>query len=626
MRQFILFTARADNGSSPWHRKDLISRTIDLSQNVIKKTFPSILDIRTSSWVSSNGHVGVVWATNEPEVSPQNPDDVPHGTPFVGIEGYLTSQADVEILRDSREPLESSLDFGGCFTAFVANESGISAITDAGGSGGAYWVESQNLRILSSRSLLAHLVAQADDQASLDPRIELNALAIRNMANSGYLHSDRSAFVGVQSVPCQSSLRMNSWGSKFRTIDRPFKELSDDDSWEPPFNMVESVSEKLVDAFRPLRGQDLALSLTGGRDSRILLAATKHVENLTVRTQTRGEPDNPDVVLAKQLADILKVPHELQLPERAAPNILLGEDPSTRITRVVDMHDWSVSAWDDAPDYGPYSTRPSMSGVGGEILRGGLVRINVDHMDGSQLSAALLNVFAGAAKNFLAPVNEAAKFDGSYYSGIARNYPYEASDRFYRLERNNRWVACRRSAARLRSNAIDPLLDNRFLQEILELPARYRWQERLAFDVINYLAPEISDVPIEGYRWRFDRNIDISRLSEKERDGWEQRVAVSKPSGAGIKPWHTLEAPSVRKIMKDFIIDKLDTSDYGIFDKSDIVSFMERDSFSHPSRVWHIATALHMLDTCQEPLVRIPRRPQLEIHDAPGLANSGQSV
>lgn len=622
MRQFILFTARADNGSSVEHRTDLINRTIEFSNKCILETFPSIEKVEVTTWVSSNNHFAAVSATNEPEDNPFNPAKQAEKRTFVGIEGYLTDPRDLEDLADSRELLETSLDIGGCFAAFISSDSSITAVTDASGTGGAYSTSSRNLRILSSRSLLAHLVARADDDSTSYPSIHLDPMAIRNIANSGYLHAGRTSFVGVDSIPPQSSLSLNPWGSSFRSIDVPFQEGSDDSPWQAPRDTVESISESLVDAFKPLRGENLSLSLTGGRDSRILLAAAGHVDNLTVSTQTRGEADNPDVVLAQRLASAMNVPHHLQLPERSAPNILLGEDPSTRISRVLDMHDWSVSAWDDAPDYGAYSVRPSMSGVGGEILRGGMVRINVDRMESSQLSASLLNVVAGAPKNFYPGLNDAAKNDASYYSGIARTYPYEAGDRFYRLERNNRWVSIRRSVARLRSNAIDPLLDNRFLQKVLLIPAQYRWQERLAYDVINYLAPQIADFPIEGYRWRFDRLRNLDSLSAEDRLRWNNRRALSKPSGAGIKPWHTLEAPSVRSLMRDFVVDRIEDSDYGIFNRKEILAYMNQDKFSYPSRVWHIATALHMLNTRQAPVARTPRRPSLEVRDAPGLSMS----
>lgn len=622
MRQYILLTARGDNGSTPEHRVSVVQQAIERSKNFLVTSFPSMQEERVSTWVSSNGHVAAVSMSNEPEghasfLSNEDGQDV-----FMGLEGYLTDPSDAHMLAHSPDPLNDSLQVGGCFAAFIAHEHAVVGVTDASGTGGTYWSETQNLRILSNRSLLTHLVALSDEQATGRPSISLDLLAIRNIANSGFIHGDRSAFQGVHSLGCQSAIYLSPWSTKVRRFDAPYLPLSTEENWEPTPELIEDIASSLIDAFAPLKGQDLQLSLTGGRDSRILLSAASHVDGMQLTTQTRGEEDHPDVVLARELSGALGVQHKLVLPERSAPDVLLAEEPQRRIQRVLDTHDWAISGWDDAPDYGPFSVRPTMSGVGGEIMRGGMVRPGVDTMKVEQLKTSILNQMAGAPRLFHPWLNQAATDEARYFLNLAAANPYEASDQIQRLDRSRHWAASRRAATRLRSHAIDPLFDNKFLQKALRVPAAYRWNERLAHDLIKRLAPTIADFPIEGKRWRFDRTISPDNLPGSEREGWEKRVALSKPSGQGIKPWQALDSETMRTSMRTFISDHIYSSDYGVFNKKEVMNLIEQDSFNFPPQIWHIATALEMFNSAQELYPRRSKNMSIEIRDAPGLAPS----
>lgn len=626
MRQYLLLTARGDNGSSPGHRVSVIQQAIERSKDFLRMSFPSMHEERTSTWISPNGQVAAVSMSNEPEGHASSLLAETDENIFFGLEGYLTDPSDARMLAHSADPLNDSLQVGGCFAAFIADIHGAIGVTDASGTGGTYWCESQNLRILSNRSLLAHLVALSDDHGTSCPEISLDLLGVRNIANSGFIHGDRTVFRNVNSLGCQAAVYLTPWSVKVRRLQAPYLPLSNEDGWEPAPELIDAIATSLIEAFAPLRGQNLQLSLTGGRDSRILLAAASHVEGMHLATQTRGEVDHPDVVLAQELSGALGIEHKLILPDRSAPDVLLAEEPRRRIQRVLDTHDWAISGWDDAPDYGPFSVNPSMSGVGGEILRGGMVRPGVDTMKVAQLKTSILNQMAGAPKFFHHWLNQAATDEARYYLKLAVANPYEASDQVQRLDRSRHWAASRRAATRLRSDAIDPLFDNKFLQDVLKVPAVYRWNEKLAHDLIKRLAPTIADFPIEGTRWRFDRNVDPRKLQTSERQAWERRTALSKPTGQGIKPWQALDSGTMRSHMRTFIADHLYSSDYGIFNKKEVMDLVEGDSFDFPPQIWHIATALEMFNSARDLAPRARKNLSIEVRDAPGLASPTSST
>lgn len=616
MRQYILISARSDNGSSVEARRAALQDILAKARQLSGPVFPSLSKERTVEWISPNGQVAALGISNEPEgfdhdITRAALDDV-----FLGVEGYTITDVDDATLRHSHELLEASQRMGGCFTLYRASDHGISAVTDAAGTGNACHAESGRFRIISNRSLWAHLVAEHDRTGAFQPVLRFDDRSLRSMANSGSVQGTRTLFEGVQLMPRRCQFTATPWNTRQRIIESPIARA--DESWQPTEADLNAVCESLISAFSPLRHSDLNLSLTGGRDSRMLLAAARHVEGLNLRTATAGEPDNPDVVIAAQLSATLGISHSIAAPPRAAPDVLMSEPIGTRILRVLDGHDWNLSAWDDMPDYGKFSVRPAMSGVGGEGLRGGIVMPGVLTMDTKRVMTSLRNLQAGSPNLFREHVNQAAADDAYRWQELARYDPYEALDRYYKDERSNRWATSRRAAARLRSNVVDPLFDNLFIAAFEQIPASYKWNEKLAFDIIKRLAPEIADAPIEGNPWKFDEQARQAQGTKNPAPGTLRSVMKAAPRD-GVKPWRMLDAPSLRSSMRDFIEAHLEGPATNVLNPTGVRAMLEDLDRARPAMLWNLATvsaamSIRSLDGSREPL-----RNSVEVRDARGL-------
>ena len=354
-------------------------------------------------------------------------------------------------------------------------------------------------------------------------------------------------------------------------------------------DIVDATADALVHAFDPLDGSDLHLALTGGRDSRVIAAALSCHDRINATTHTMGTPSEPDVVLAAEIAAISGWTHQVNAPSgsSASGTSLVIEDPVDRITRVLDVHDAMNSAWDDIQGYGPVNHMPIMSGAGGEILRGGLVLTSHSELT-PQLAERQLK---GALGPSALISSEFASPYGTHYLDMIRSSPHRAADEFYYHERNGRWMTSRRMGARFRRRVIDPLLDNRFIRATRQIMPDVRWSERLVFEVITRLNPNLRDLRMEGNRWRFERESPHPAYPE----GWAARSALVRDRQTLSRHWKNLEDSGVRARIDSMILDELQSGPASeLLERSAVERFLSNEAIRAPQR-WHLATTAVLL-------------------------------
>ena len=116
------------------------------------------------------------------------------------------------------------------------------------------------------------------------------------------------------------------------------------------------------------------LSLTGGKDSR-LIAAALTAAKVPFRARTHGFASHPDVIVAAMIASRLGVEHVVTEPRPAAPEQAPDEaDLRARLRSAVLVCDGMLSAFENLGRSRPAAptTEPVQAGGhGGELLRGG---------------------------------------------------------------------------------------------------------------------------------------------------------------------------------------------------------------------------------------------------------------
>lgn len=589
MRQVLGIVARSDNGSTPDDRERLLARTINRARATLGWTCPVLQPPLTETLWSSGGHLALLGWQNE-QSDPRNSMVWQRGDVTSWLLGYTSSDDGGTQLLDAPDLLDSASSWPGCFTVVRARKDRIEAVTDATRSNPLFYAETPTLRLIGSRAVQLHLLAQAEEQDTDDPARVSDIAATRHLAAAGFFLGDRTPFADVTATAISSLTSIAPDGMSVRTAEVGVAtvEPADPREWSAT---VEAVATALVSAFDPIPLPSLEVGVTGGRDSRLIAAALAHRPDIDTTLFTSGHLDTPDVIIGQKVAKQLGFDHTVRASAAySVTSTFETEDLLTRIVRNLDVLDGMTSAWDDARGYSPYREVGAMSGVGGEILRGGR---NIPGRAAAtpQLAAAALRRSMMQGVIFTPAVDADAKQHAQPLLELARTDPYQALDDFYFNHRNSRWVSARRNAVRITQPAYDPLLDNRFIGLVRSVPAKTRWLEHLAFDVIGSLAPKVRDLPIEGSRWRFERDGPSPESTPEVAAGWEGRHAMVGQAVMAATRSRMLPTVALKDEMHNFITERLDDSVTELLDREAVLTWLKNER-TRPSELWHLATAL----------------------------------
>jgi hypothetical protein len=269
------------------------------------------------------------------------------------------------------------------------------------------------------------------------------------------------------------------------------------------------VAEALVAAVAPLRGagRPVELSLTGGKDSR-LIAAALVAAGVPVAARTHGFADHPDVVTAAEIARRLGIEHIVRTP--AAPGQQV--DVLARIRGSVLVADGMLSAFENVGRPDPALAQAvTAGGHGGELLRGGYAE-TAGHLTGSAGRRGALDPVRRAARSAELLRRLTARHLGLLRRGPAVSYlaslgswtpaltrhPLQALDDFYLVNRAGRWSAAARQAYLLRERLVQPLFDDRVILAARAVPLADRVSGALSAAVLAELSPALADVPLAG--------------------------------------------------------------------------------------------------------------------------------
>jgi hypothetical protein len=271
-----------------------------------------------------------------------------------------------------------------------------------------------------------------------------------------------------------------------------------------------AVAEALVAAVAHLgdAGRPVELSLTGGKDSR-LVAAALVAAGVPVVARTHGFADHPDVVVAAEIARRLGIEHIVRTP--AAPGQQV--DVLGRIRATVLVADGMLSAFENVGRPDP-SASPVMTagGHGGELLRGGYAETAVGRPAAAGGLRAALGPARRAARSAELLRRLTTKRLGLVRRGSAAGYvasltpwttalargPLAALDDFYLVNRAGRWSAAARQAYLIRENLVQPLFDEQVVAAARAVPLIDRVSGTLSAAVLAELCPALTSIPLAG--------------------------------------------------------------------------------------------------------------------------------
>ncbi|HEY1701371.1 MAG TPA: asparagine synthase-related protein [Trebonia sp.] len=357
-----------------------------------------------------------------------------------------------------------------------------------------YAAETADAVILSDRALWAAWVA--DRMGGYDPA---HACAL---LNTGYPLGGTTPWKGVRALPPAATARAVggrltvSAGSLSGGVAGDAGDAGDESGQRKAAAATAAdVAAALTAAVAPLKetGEPVELSLTGGKDSRLIAAALVSA-GIPVHARTHGFSEHPDVVIAAQVAQVLGIEHTVRTPAEPGQQT----DPAARVRSAVLVADGMLSAFENV---GRPDTRRSPAltagGHGGELLRGGYAEIAAGRRPARLRAAEVLRrlttkriglVRRGAAAGYLASLTP--------WTGAAfTRGPLPMLDDFYLVNRAGRWSAAARQAYLVRERLAQPLFDDNVVRAARAVPLPERLSGSLITSVITELSPALVDVP-----------------------------------------------------------------------------------------------------------------------------------
>ncbi|GLW99487.1 asparagine synthase-related protein [Microtetraspora sp. NBRC 16547] len=524
---------------------------LDAARRTIPRAFPvPAATVTAREWRSTAGDTALLSWSNEPEG---------HGSPIMcsgsgrvaGLTGHLAEPAEVDRLLAAPRLGETAARTGGVFSIFRAGEEEVSAATGLTRACPVFYAETSNVHVVGSRALLVHLVARAAGTSSSRPEIVWDLPALESMVRAGYFLSDETPFHGVSALPPAAEIKITA-GRRVITATPLPEARATPTSRRGTRAQIDELADALVAAVRPLRNtaEPVRLSLTGGRDSR-LLAALLYKADIPFVTATSGHDDNPDVVLAGRVAEALGVRHNVARPKRSESGAeLIVPHPRVRSHNVLFACEGMMSAYENTPGSGRFDPTPRMSGHGGEILRGGFLHNQAD-LDAKAIMRRVDGLFGKNADLLTKEAKEHAHALASPWRERCRGDGAGALDHLYLAYRVGRWHAASRASLLRGQNPVPPFLDNLVVRTALSVDPLWRRSEALIHGVIGAFAPQLRDIPIEGRPWRFtaessDRTL-LDRLRLRLPNLGRPSEAVASQAiafGPANKPWNWRTKPS----------------------------------------------------------------------------------
>ncbi len=337
------------------------------------------------------------------------------------------------------------------------------------------------------------------------------------------------------------------------------------------------VADALVRAVTPLRDVTgpVELSLTGGKDSRLIAAALARA-GVPARARTYGFPGHPDVIVAAQVARELGLEHEIVEPRTTGVSGPGGTDVASgadgtrpggvtgaggltgaggftgaggsravqevdvlgRLRATVLVADGMLSAFENVgrPDPGTGATAIAIGGHGGELLRGGYAKI----IPGSAArraagSAELLRRLTMRRLPLLRARGRAAYVTSlAPWAAAVAAHPQPALDDFYLVNRAGRWSAAARQAYAIRSVMAQPFFGDQVVRAARSAPLAERLDDRLVRGAIGALCPALLDIPLAADRWKCDAAQPPANAASARSAGAAGTTGDSAPVAAAM--------------------------------------------------------------------------------------------
>ena len=251
---------------------------------------------------------------------------------------------------------------------------------------------------------------------------------------------------------------------------------------------------------------DTVLQLTGGHDSRILLAAVPPAQRAGLRTLTLGAGRSADVAIAADLSRRHGMRHLVhRMDEQRWPDPAEAHALALAAARALECLASPLALAPLLLAESHLEQGHRLSGLGGEVARGFYYAGQPAHATTSpqlveRLARWRLFSNEAVAPEALDPGVLAAARESTMRRLTELFAPGDwlrATDDFYLLHRMHRWAGVHGTVAAVRRHFVNPMFDRRFIELALAVAPADKRDSQLLGRLMSSLDPELAAVPLD---------------------------------------------------------------------------------------------------------------------------------
>lgn len=382
----------------------------------------------------------------------------------------------------------------------------------------------------------------------LGARLDREALMIQSLV--GWQIADRSLYAGVRKLRPGTRVRLRGGAlHEMVVVQRDVRTAPSPDT--PERAAADAVRESIARFFDDHDGA--LLQLTGGLDSRILLACIPRQRRTQIEALTLAVPGSPDLSIARRLAVENGMRHRIitldglgDLPAAAVFDLVA--QCARRVEGMADPLAVAALCWAERDLAG----RPRLAGLGGEVARGfyyffpqvrlpvrpwlsaALARWRVFPNESVQRDALLPEFESECRVVATAAVHESLRAVGTAW--------WPATDEFYLWQRMQRWAGTLASATAFDRSTLNPMLSRRFIDTARALPPLRKHNMRYLSRICLEADASLADIELDGRpaprayaepswanRWRLGR----TQAAKVVRKATQRASRASRPPAGG---------------------------------------------------------------------------------------------
>ncbi|WP_411843719.1 hypothetical protein [Salinicoccus sp. HZC-1] len=379
---------------------------------------------------------------------------------------------------------------------------------------------------------------------------------------NGYFADEKTLFKDIKLVPPNSAMKVDEGGISILMIDNTLNEIL---SVKPNKNINDELKNDYIESFKAIpSGTKMKLGITGGKDSRLALLGLLEA-GYSVDTNTRGFMDNPDVQIAAEITNKLKLEHSITEP-KVNDEKGLNIDIEKKVLNAMKATSGQVYGYENIPYATTYKGNKGVTGVAALSLKGGYSNLN---------QVKPLNAKNEIIKRF-SPFQDLLK-EGVYddYHEFLRSLVthdfQEAQYKHALFYRNGRWTSGTRLAKSYTSDIYSPFYDNLFSKNVIKIQKKYLDSGFVQFTLTNKLNKDIARMPLAGSRWGFENS---EPTKPENFHGWLKRAPLYANKKLANFNWRNVSLEDnhlIREKFKDILLSDPDHIIYQIVDIQKVI-------------------------------------------------------